>query len=71
MCTVAVGTEELGTDFEEPWSWKGDGRQKFYLEGGETSPPEPGHMPSSVPQTRPLRAPEGFLRDRDWGFPDV
>lgn len=26
QCAQGLGTEELGTDFEEHWSWKGDGR---------------------------------------------
>lgn len=72
MCTGAVGTEELGTDFEEHWSWKGDGRQKFYLEGCETSlPKSQGTVRLGHRTPGSSRAPEGFLRDRDWGLPDV
>ena len=72
MCTGAVGTEELGTDFEEHWSGKGNGRQKFYLEGCETSLPKSQGTVRLVHRTPgSSSAPEGFFRDRDGGLPDA
>lgn len=57
-----VGDRLRGTlELERRW------RQKFYLEGQKLHSKELGHSPSRHRTPGSSKAPEGFLRDRDWG----